>query len=363
MPFAERHIARRLRQWHGRGGESRRALPTRASVASRCERFQRGTCQAQCLDTGTQTKCVNGDGCCPTTGCNATTDDDCPPVCGNGVIEPPETCDGNCPTAVTCVDDSNNIRRFDPGSAASCDETCTSTSRPCQADGWCPTSCNSSNDVDCAPTNDLCKGAVDITNGGTFAVEITNGARQDATEQCSDKGAEVSTPHLKGSEFVYLAALDGMRPQRSAARHRALTADFPRRKERAAALCDQATAVSSAGARVFRHHRLDLGATALSGSLRATRLAGAGRWASLPRAARMRAAGPSRRRRSSPRAGNNCQHGDQSARSARRTAKTTLHGFKCPTTPGIHQCKPETTSTPCCPTYSARDVHRQRANA
>ena len=176
-----------------------------------------GTCQAACVDTGTQTRCVNGDGCCPSTGCNATTDNDCAPVCGNGVIEPPETCDGNCPTAVTCVDDANNVRKFDAGTAGSCDEICISTPRPCQADGWCPTTCSSSNDPDCPPANDLCKGAVDITNGGTYAVELTSSARQDTTEACSTKGPEVFyTFTLKGSEFVYLAALDSASPAKEA---------------------------------------------------------------------------------------------------------------------------------------------------
>lgn len=176
-----------------------------------------GTCQAACLDAGTQTQCIKGDGCCPTTGCDATTDSDCAPVCGNGVIEPPETCDGNCPTAVTCVDDANNVRKFDPGSAAGCDEKCTVTPRACGADGFCPTSCTSSNDPDCPPGNDLCKGAVDITNGGAYAVEITGAVRQDTTEQCSAAGPEVFfTFTLKGSEFVYLAALDSASPAKEA---------------------------------------------------------------------------------------------------------------------------------------------------
>ena len=43
---------------------------------------------------------ISGDGCCPPGATNAT-DNDCPPSCGNGVVERGETCDrGSCPT--TC---------------------------------------------------------------------------------------------------------------------------------------------------------------------------------------------------------------------------------------------------------------------
>ena len=49
------------------------------------------------------TACADGDTCCPA-GCDATTDSDCQPVCGNDVLEPGETCDpqATCPT--TCDD-------------------------------------------------------------------------------------------------------------------------------------------------------------------------------------------------------------------------------------------------------------------
>ena len=50
-----------------------------------------GTCQAACTFTAiTQPK--NGDGCCPA-GANANNDNDCKPVCGNGVVEGTEQCD------------------------------------------------------------------------------------------------------------------------------------------------------------------------------------------------------------------------------------------------------------------------------
>jgi len=50
-----------------------------------------GTCGAACV-TSPITMPTNGDGCCPP-GANANNDNDCSPVCGNGVPEPGEACD------------------------------------------------------------------------------------------------------------------------------------------------------------------------------------------------------------------------------------------------------------------------------
>jgi cysteine-rich repeat protein len=50
-----------------------------------------GTCSATCTNTPI-TAPANGDGCCPA-GANANTDNDCAPVCGNGVVEGHEECD------------------------------------------------------------------------------------------------------------------------------------------------------------------------------------------------------------------------------------------------------------------------------
>lgn len=106
-----------------------------------------GTCQAQCVNAGTQTACVNGDGCCPS-GCNANTDNDCQPSCGNGVLEKGETCDGACPTS--CPQVACQLRKLDnPGT---CQATCTPDGfqQVCvNGDGCCPKGCNANNDNDC----------------------------------------------------------------------------------------------------------------------------------------------------------------------------------------------------------------------
>mgnify|MGYP000844807212 CR=1 FL=1 len=61
-----------------------------------------GTCAAACVNAGMQTACINNDGCCPA-GCNANNDNNCSPVCGNGVIESGETCDPMAPAPNNCT--------------------------------------------------------------------------------------------------------------------------------------------------------------------------------------------------------------------------------------------------------------------
>lgn len=60
-------------------------------------------CTAACVSTAISSP-ANGDGCCPV-GANATNDNDCKPICGNGVLESGEACDGNCPTS--CPQDND----------------------------------------------------------------------------------------------------------------------------------------------------------------------------------------------------------------------------------------------------------------
>jgi hypothetical protein len=109
-----------------------------------------GTCMAACAITGAQTACIDGDGCCPAA-CNANTDSDCAPVCGNGVIEPGETCDGNCPT---CTETQTCYRQS--GNAATCDVVCHIPVDTCGIDGdnCCAfahtgTDCSAGNDAEC----------------------------------------------------------------------------------------------------------------------------------------------------------------------------------------------------------------------
>jgi hypothetical protein len=111
------------------------------------------------------TTCIHSDGCCPT-GCNAVNDNDCPSICGNGIVEPGEDCEtGQCCTG-TCTFDVGTVCR---PSSGPCDpaESCNGTSAACPAnviitacvhgDGCCPAGCNAANDSDCPPVcgNDI----------------------------------------------------------------------------------------------------------------------------------------------------------------------------------------------------------------
>ena len=108
-----------------------------------------GTCQAQCVNAGLQTACVNSDGCCPA-GCNANNDHDCQAKCGNSVIEKGETCDplGSCPRS--CPQIACQLRKLD--NAGTCQAVCSAAGFQTACvnnDGCCPKDCNANNDNDC----------------------------------------------------------------------------------------------------------------------------------------------------------------------------------------------------------------------
>src|SRR5439155_10277335 len=109
------------------------------------------SCTAECVNDRVQTACANSDGCCPST-CNNTNDSDCAARCGNGVLEAGETCD---PVSActgqqsSCTSDKDTIRT-PSGDPAQCIFKCTTMARSCGAsDGFCPSGCSPSADVDC----------------------------------------------------------------------------------------------------------------------------------------------------------------------------------------------------------------------
>ena len=110
-------------------------------------------CNAAC-DNAPVTSCVNGDGCCAP-GCNASNDNDCSAACGNGIVEPGETCEGaSCPTS--CDDGLVCTANLLVGSAGNCDLACTfpAITAAADGDGCCPAAANANNDTDCAPVCD-----------------------------------------------------------------------------------------------------------------------------------------------------------------------------------------------------------------
>ena len=121
-------------------------------------------CQAHCVATTITTCSANtADNCCPS-GCQRSTDIDCPATCGDGVVESNETCDMSatgsvCATAATCAaivaaDTSGCTQSTLTGSAANCTAQCstthTTTTSP-TSDGCCPPGGNANNDPDCSP--------------------------------------------------------------------------------------------------------------------------------------------------------------------------------------------------------------------
>ncbi len=111
------------------------------------------SCNAAC-DNAPVTVCTNGDGCCAP-GCNASNDNDCSAACGNGILEPGETCEGaSCPTS--CDDGLACTANVLVGSAGNCDLACTFPAivNAADGDGCCPAIANANNDNDCAPVCD-----------------------------------------------------------------------------------------------------------------------------------------------------------------------------------------------------------------
>lgn len=119
--------------------------------------YSGGTCQAECVATGSITACsLVADGCCPAS-CNDNNDADCDPFCGNSVVEAGEVCDGNCPTCATetfsCYGET--------GSAATCDLRCHQPVLGCEdGDACCPykpgsggADCNRTGDAECTGTS------------------------------------------------------------------------------------------------------------------------------------------------------------------------------------------------------------------
>jgi len=164
------------------------ACPTTCSAGA-CEvaelRGSPSSCDVRCVRT--PIACADGDGCCPL-GCDRDSDSDCTNTCGDGVVEPPELCDGNCPT--TCAGDACNPGTL-VGNPGACNVRCeTSPVIFCEDDdGCCPSGCDASNDSDCRVTGPQCGNGVvepgELCDGNC----PTNCAPRDACEVASLQGS------------------------------------------------------------------------------------------------------------------------------------------------------------------------------
>jgi cysteine-rich repeat protein len=93
------------------------------------------------------------DGCCPP-GANATTDADCQPACGDGVVDMGETCDpaSSCPTAASCKSTNPCLAPMLAGDPTLCTAKCALTPITiCKSgDACCANGCNYGSDTDCS---------------------------------------------------------------------------------------------------------------------------------------------------------------------------------------------------------------------
>jgi hypothetical protein len=113
------------------------------------------TCSAVCVRYQI-VAAVDDDSCCPP-GATSATDDDCPRLCGNGVVEQGESCDvgipplapGACPTSCDDADACTTDYFSQVGCQAACQHLRVAT--PLSGDGCCPEGANRTTDTDCTP--------------------------------------------------------------------------------------------------------------------------------------------------------------------------------------------------------------------
>ncbi|MBA2661886.1 MAG: hypothetical protein H0U74_06295 [Bradymonadaceae bacterium] len=169
------------------------ACPTSCSTSDACTDASlvgsAPNCTARCT-LQSKTACIDGDGCCPS-GCHSGNDNDCTAVCGNGIVEPGESCDGNCPTSCT----GNACTSYAmSGSPANCNVVCTSSPITlCRDnDGCCPSGCTSANDNNCVPnqtgsaTGSPCTSAATCSGGASATCASADFKDGYCTRSCTD---------------------------------------------------------------------------------------------------------------------------------------------------------------------------------
>ncbi len=155
------------------------------------------------------TECTDDDVCCPA-GCTADNDDDCEQniatndgtaECGNGVLEPGETCDGDCPTSCTSTDACFGVVLS--GSPDNCNVVCDQVEIDvCAAgDGCCPSNCTEETDGDCVAgcgngileAGELCDGNCPTTcdDGIACTRDVLSGSATTCTAMCATEPINV----------------------------------------------------------------------------------------------------------------------------------------------------------------------------
>ena len=181
-------------------------------------------CTAECTFPAI-TQPINNDKCCPS-GANANNDNDCNPVCGNGVLEQNENCDtgitsgtGKCPTATDC--DDKDVCTADAVIGTGCSAKCQNTAilaNLSAADGCCPTGATQLTDADCNP---VCGNAA-VETGEKCDTAIKSGpGKCPALADCNDldvctldslKGTSCTLECVNKSLVASMAQKDGCCP-------------------------------------------------------------------------------------------------------------------------------------------------------
>jgi hypothetical protein len=173
-------------------------------------------CTAKCAHTSITTP-TSGDGCCPDGG-TSVTDTDCPARCGDGVVEPGESCDsaavgpGACPTSCP-PSPSACVQTALTGSASACTATCVSSPiAACspQSDGCCPAGCTAATDPDCSATcgdgkvqiGESCDVAIPSGNPGACPTACDDGDPCTTDLLLSGGTCAASCVHLPVTAFV-----------------------------------------------------------------------------------------------------------------------------------------------------------------
>ena len=135
-----------------------------------------GACTLKCHNTLLPVNPSAKDGCCPS-GANSTTDPDCLPLCGNGILESGEQCDtgitsgpGKCKTLADC--DDGDKCTVDTLVGSGCSSKCSNAANqpdPNKKDGCCPPGHSQTTDADCLPPcgPDKTTGCIDLCKGIT----------------------------------------------------------------------------------------------------------------------------------------------------------------------------------------------------
>jgi hypothetical protein len=160
------------------------ACPSTCGEGSECEfRTVAGrNCQQECIVIAI-TMWRDNDGCCPA-GADSGDDNDCA-RCGNGAIDPGETCDPieTCERRDECKSDNRCLVVRYAGDPAECNARCTLTTiEGCRnGDNCCPSGCDAANDDDCSGE---CGDGI-VSKGAGETCEV--GGTPDCPQTCDDQ--------------------------------------------------------------------------------------------------------------------------------------------------------------------------------